>query len=54
MKKLIILVTALFSLSSCATVGVVNESAYQEVSINPNQCCGSIVFDVDPQELRMY
>lgn len=54
MKKVILLVTALFSLSSCATVGVLSESAYYESTENVNQYCGSISYDVDPRELRMY
>lgn len=54
MKKLILLVTALFSLSSCATVGVLNESAYYEHTTNHRVYTGSISYDVDPRELRMH
>ena len=54
MKRLILLVVALFSLSSCATVGVLNESAYYEPTTDYRIYTGSISYDVDPQELRMH
>lgn len=54
MKKLIILVTALFSLSSCATVGVLNESAYHEQTSDQHLHPGSVSYNVDPKELRMH
>lgn len=54
MKKLIILVTALFSLSSCATVGVLSESAYHEPQVDQRVYTGSISYNVDPRELRMH
>lgn len=54
MKRLIILVTALFSLSSCATVGVLSESAYYEQQLDQRTYSGSISYNVGPEELRMH
>jgi hypothetical protein len=54
MKRLIILVIALFSLSSCAPVGVLSESAYYEQQMDPRTYSGSISYNVDPIELQMH
>ena len=53
MKKLLLLTTIL-SLSSCAPVGVISESAYVESTVDTRTCTGCVSYDVDPRELRMY
>lgn len=52
MRKLLLLTTIL-SLSSCAPVGVISESAYVESTVNTRTYTGCVSYDVDPKELQM-
>lgn len=53
MGKLLLLTTIL-SLSSCAPVGVISESAYVESTVDTKNYTGCVSYDVDPKELQMH